>query len=374
MIHIFRFSKYESFIVTILVVFFIVVVSFFSNAVFAYPENVRHGYVNCTSCHVSPTGGGILTPYGRDLSREVLSTWGKEGEGEFLYGIIKLPDWLLMGGDARTLYLYRDNPRVQEGMWLWMQSDVEASLSFKNLWFVGTFGKNYSGSRGIISRRHYINWRPREELSFRGGRFYPAFGINTPDHIIPTKRGLGWDQGDETYNVEVGWLGESFNFYATGIFGRPDFSPSKQEKGISLLGALNLGERFKVGGSYYFGHKSDEDRHILGPFGILGFTSHFFLLSEFDWQWKDTTTGSQSGFVHYERLNYEIFQGLHLYLNHEQSYLNLNSSSSNQYSFGLGMQFFPRPHFELNLLWQKQKTPTYDDFVDFAWVLLHFYL
>ena len=342
---------------------------------YSFPENVRDGYVNCTSCHVSPTGGGILTPYGRDLSREVLSTWGKEGESEFLYNLIKLPEWLLMGGDLRSVYLYRDNPQVREGKWMWMQSDLESSVIFKNLWFVATVGKNYSNSAetsAVISRRHYINWRPTDELSIRSGRFYHAFGINTPDHIIATKRGLGWDQGDETYNIEGAWLGETFNAYVTAILGRPDFSTQKQEQGVSLLGAVNFGERFKVGGSYFYGHKSSEDRHIIGPFGILGFTHHFFLLSEFDWQIKNA--GKQNGFVHYERLDYEFIQGLHMYLTHEQSRLDLKNSGSNQYSFGLGLQFFPRPHFELNLLWQKQKTPTYNTYTDLAWFLLHFYL
>ena len=46
----------------------------------AFPEMVRHGYANCITCHISPDGGGVLTAYGRSLSREVLSTWGAEGE------------------------------------------------------------------------------------------------------------------------------------------------------------------------------------------------------------------------------------------------------------------------------------------------------
>ena len=32
----------------------------------------------CTACHYSPTGGGLLTPYGRLLSHRELSTTGGE--------------------------------------------------------------------------------------------------------------------------------------------------------------------------------------------------------------------------------------------------------------------------------------------------------
>ena len=37
-------------------------------------------YTRCTACHYSPTGGGLLTPYGRLLSHRELSTTGATGE------------------------------------------------------------------------------------------------------------------------------------------------------------------------------------------------------------------------------------------------------------------------------------------------------
>ena len=48
----------------------------------AFPGSVRWGYANCSTCHFNVAGGGILTPYGRQLSRELLSTWGGEREAE----------------------------------------------------------------------------------------------------------------------------------------------------------------------------------------------------------------------------------------------------------------------------------------------------
>src|SRR5262245_57728076 len=74
----------------------------------ACPDMIRHGYVNCATCHVSPTGGGTLSEYGRALSLEALSTWGNEGESDFLYGVVKPPSWLLLGGDFRMLQVYED--------------------------------------------------------------------------------------------------------------------------------------------------------------------------------------------------------------------------------------------------------------------------
>ena len=53
-----------------------------TNNSWAFPEMVRHNYSNCSSCHVSPSGGGVLTQYGRELSSAILSIWGAENENE----------------------------------------------------------------------------------------------------------------------------------------------------------------------------------------------------------------------------------------------------------------------------------------------------
>src|SRR5688572_21545426 len=65
----------------------------------AFPGSVRWGYANCSTCHFNVAGGGVLTPYGRQLSRELLSTWGGKKEAEFAYGSLDLPSWLAFGGD-----------------------------------------------------------------------------------------------------------------------------------------------------------------------------------------------------------------------------------------------------------------------------------
>ncbi len=46
----------------------------------AYPWMIKHGYTNCATCHSDPSGGELLTGYGRVLSQEVLSTQWKKPE------------------------------------------------------------------------------------------------------------------------------------------------------------------------------------------------------------------------------------------------------------------------------------------------------
>ena len=48
---------------------------------FAEPIFLSKQYARCTACHYSESGGGLLTPYGRSLSREEISTFGRQGAG-----------------------------------------------------------------------------------------------------------------------------------------------------------------------------------------------------------------------------------------------------------------------------------------------------
>jgi len=62
----------------------------------AEPMFLSRQYARCTTCHFSAAGGGLLTPYGRMLSRQELSTTGATETGEpqgreheFLFGLLK---------------------------------------------------------------------------------------------------------------------------------------------------------------------------------------------------------------------------------------------------------------------------------------------
>jgi len=343
----------------------------------AFPEMVRHGYVNCTSCHVSPSGGGALTTYGRQLSGDVLSTWSREGEANVLYGALKPPEWLTLGGDYRAIEIYRDTPQVDAYRFLLMQGDVEAAATYRKFTFDVSLGLYMF--EALESRQFYANYRPTDELSFRLGKFRPAYGLMDPDHTTPIHRGLGWDEGTESYNLEAAWLGESFNTYVTadlGPIGSKIIPTDQREKGVALRTGVPLGESYQVGASYFHGVSESFDRDVTGPFVILGFTHHFFLMSEADFQSiSPNTAGTTNGWVTYNRLDIEPLQGLHGYLTCELTRPDFDDSSSQTSAWGIGAQFFPRPHFEVNFLWQFQSVPAFpSDVLDYATLLLHYYL
>jgi len=73
----------------------------------AFPSNTRYGYSNCSSCHVSPSGGGVLNLYGRNSASEVMSTWAAPNEEEpghsLLHEVIPENPSVLLGGDVRYM-------------------------------------------------------------------------------------------------------------------------------------------------------------------------------------------------------------------------------------------------------------------------------
>jgi len=356
----------------------------FRNApAFAYPELIRHGYVNCTACHLSPTGGGALTAYGRELSGEILSTWSTEQEKK-VADFISEPDWLFLGGDYRSTYYYINNPSYDEGQTVFMQADLEAAVQFLQHWYVdGTLGysENPHGegfSDFAISRQHYLMYRsdlPSGSLSFRAGRFYPAYGINTPNHSLLTRSLLDIHSPEgqsEAYNIEAAYVGETYNFYLTGILGRPDHSELQREKGLSAVASRSINDHAKVGMSYLYGVNDLSSRNVFGPFAMIGFNEKLYLLSEFDFQNRQQDGW---GFVTSNRFGYELVKGLHLVADQEYGRLSFAQPLDFSEHYGLGVWWWPRPHFEFSLEYQTRlDRALFSTYYDYAFLLWHVYL
>src|SRR5262249_13962984 len=158
---------------------------------------------------------------------------------------------LNIGGDFRFLQMYQDNVRFRETRFITMQADLEAAVGTKDLQFVGTIGKSNNMNaqtigEALVSHRHYVMYKPAEAFAVRFGKFQKTFGINTPEHTLVTKKGLGWDENTETYNLEGAYLGENWDLFATADFGRFDNADLNREWGAALRGGYNLSESAKA--------------------------------------------------------------------------------------------------------------------------------
>src|SRR5262249_32599486 len=102
----------------------------------AYAWMIRHDYTACAQCHADPSGGGLLTAYGRAQGELILRThYGPPPEDPggisgFLFGAVPLPDDVLLGGDVRGVALRQKangSPALSDAFL--MQADATGQVS-----------------------------------------------------------------------------------------------------------------------------------------------------------------------------------------------------------------------------------------------------
>lgn len=335
-------------------------------AALAFPEMIRHGYASCNTCHISPSGGGILTDYGREISSEVLATWSRENENQFLHGGVKLPESLKIGGDIRSIQTYVDTPQVREGRWFLMHADLEAAYVSERITIDATIGYDPGSPRSeddneFISRRHFVLVPLGESWSLRAGKYLMNYGLMIPDHVAQIRGGLAWNQGAETYNAELNYVSERYAATLTSVGGRPDDDDKQSERGVAFNGSVFFEPSYKIGISYFRGRTTEHvDREIFGPYFALGFQKRYFLLAEADLVRIRPEGGGSvvEGFVTYLKPGLSLFKGLDVYLVHETRQNDRKDSKLDFLAYGSGLQWAPRPHFIFSGQWQKQINPS----------------
>ncbi len=308
-----------------------------------YPENTRLGYSSCGSCHVSPTGGGALTAYGRSAGEE-LAAYSYEGAGR-VAGLVDLPAWLSVGGDYRGVSVH--SPTNSRS--LFMQADLELAAEIAPHVWVDVSGGVYGPDKRGETRRNYLLWAPAEWVSVRVGKFFAGYGLGLPDHTASVRGPLGFGEGHETYNLELALTSPWGQLLVTDTFGGDEavtgtpagYRVRANEPGCAARAAVYLGTKAQVGASYWFHSSTEQDELVAGPFVNVGVTRNLYVLAEAD---RHTVTSTFAPVtpppfdVTYTEVGYELTPGVHVQALHQY-----NAGSS----WGVGVQLFPVPHAEL---------------------------
>jgi hypothetical protein len=221
----------------------------------AYPHfQLSSDVAICASCHVAPAGGGMLTDFGRDQSEDPLSGGGNGG---LLHGLVKLPGWVRVSGDARLAGL-ANSPGRAEGVELLafpMQAELSARLGTDVISAVASVGlrgiARQPETNGlldrppappVLSREHYVLFRPdKTPFYVRAGRFFPPYGLRLADHTTFIRRDLGFDLEEEPYGVSAGAVTEAFEVHGTAYARDPLHAGGPAELGGAALGELRAG-------------------------------------------------------------------------------------------------------------------------------------
>lgn len=373
----------------------------------------RHGYVHCTACHTTLTGGNLLNEYGRQLSRELLSQTSlagikvQEGDEKFLYGLAKTPEWLALGGDVRVLQTFIESKQASRGRFFIMQFDVDASAQLNPRWRVfaslGRIFPKTTEARAkdyVSSPRHGIEYLltpvdAANRLTIRAGRFMPAYGIGFAEHTFVTRRYLKMGPGQERYAAELAWNDDYISVIATGIVARADGEAGHggtsirggnalaAEKGAALQVSRQVREKSKVGLNYYQTQRLETFAPAPAPVNYAFRSYGLFAHMSFDKDWyglleidRPEDANQKWGVVELFKLGYEVHQGLNLMAIQEHANSDTGNTSNPKFdAYSLGVQWFPRPHWDLYGMWRYERDSALSaDYQNVIWLVGHFYL
>ena len=368
----------------------------------AEPMFLAKQYTRCTACHYSPTGGGMLTPYGRLLSHRELSTTGAtatapvagaeddpHGEQAFLFGA--LGDALgpvHLGLEMRPSHLHVGFPGGSVDRNLLMNLDLIGAVQ-KNGWTAyGTIGREPPNSpvrngrvqpnAAFISYEHWVGYQSDDGFGIRAGRFLPAFGIRFADHTAYARRDLDFDRNDQVYGVEISdTMGPSLLQVTIGAGKAEAILHDRTARAASVTGRwqLDVTPRTAIVGSAAYRQATDQDSKSGLVGGALGFapTPRVSVWTEVDANLQTAERGGRS-WVAVNETSFEAFRGLWLKFSPQLKTSGGQPGFSELRRLLLEADFLPRTHWNVGVSYYHDHNHTFE--VDSSTLLtqLHVYM
>ncbi len=176
----------------------------------AYPWMIRHEYTGCVMCHLDPSGGGVLTEYGRAQGDLLLRTqYGAKPEeasntSRFLWGV-PTPEWLLLGGSYRGMGMFQKLEGTSPApRFVQMQADLRAALRASILRVGGAIGYDRQGADpahltggakdNLVAREYWAGLSLKDDaILLRAGRINVPFGLRHIEHTMWVRRSTRTD-------------------------------------------------------------------------------------------------------------------------------------------------------------------------------------
>jgi hypothetical protein len=312
----------------------------------AYTWMIRHSYTGCGVCHADPSGGEVLTAYGRAQSDLLLRMrWdGKKAEeaepssaAGFL-GVIDLPPSVMLGGSARMATILKDGDIRPFPM----QMDVYGQFRIGSFFAGGSLGLSrvdvgslharaaqVTTGQGkqwnLLSRNHYLGMDfENGAYTARLGRLNLPFGIRIPEHTMWVRDSTRTDRdSDQQHGVALAYNSEVLRAEGMAILGNYQANPDAfRERGYSFYVELMVSARaaFGVSSLYTFAKRdrltsaTSVARGAHGAFTRMAVVDELALLAEAD---LITDSSKSLGYVGFLQADFEIIQGLHAMLTGE---------------------------------------------------------
>jgi hypothetical protein len=344
--------------------------------VWAEPTFLAKQYTRCTACHYSPTGGGLLTPYGRLLSHRELSTTGgsasappagaeddPRGEQAFLYGALgNALGPVHLGLEARPSRLHVGFPGGDQDMNLLMNLDLIGAVQKDGWTAYGAVGREppHSAVRdgrtlpdaAFVSYEHWIAYETAHGFRIRAGRFLPAYGVRFADHTSFTRIDLDLDRNDQVYGLEVSdTVGRSLVQVMVSPGKAEAILHDSHHRGFSTAGRwqYDVAPRLAIIGSAFYRDSTDLDPSSGSVGGAFGFapTSRVSIWTEVDANVQTKALGGRSWVVVNETA-VEVYRGIWLKFS-PQLHTSGSEPGSQRRRLAFAADLLPRTHWNIGV-------------------------
>ena len=329
----------------LLVGFVVVFASLFvSRRADAYAWMIRHDYAACTPCHADPSGGGILTMYGRAQSEVLLRTrYGQPKDDEdpaklggFLFGAVQLPEPLMLQADARSLFMHVSPPAPAPSVnrFILMQADAAASVSAGAFRASGSLGYVHEGALGasvtrgledrLVSRQHWagVVFGKDEQFFLRAGRMNLPFGLRMIEHTMYVRSSTRTDiNAAQQHGVAFAWNTEGWRAEIMGIAGNFQIRPDAiRDRGGAGYIEHSFSQKLALGATSLVTHAEYDVetarptfRHAHGLFGRYAIAKPVLILAETDLLVRSARRREMDiGATGFVQVDVEPIQGLHV--------------------------------------------------------------
>jgi hypothetical protein len=361
-------------------------VTFWEKPAEAYAWMIRHDYTGCNQCHADPSGGGLLTEYGRAQSDFLLrmrygapESYEPPRSAQFLFGLFKLPESVLLGGDVRYARIATSTNGSDASRLFFMQADLQGQVAVNRFKVNGSIGYAEEGARlaaitkddekNVVSRLHWLGVDLGEDRNWqlRGGRMNIPFGLRMVEHTLWTRSSTRTDtNSSQQHGLSLAYNGAELRGEIMLIAGNFQVAPDDyRERGYSAYLEYAANPHLAFGVSSLVARASKDIysqrslvRQAHGVFGRYNPWKPLVLLAEANILAEAADVAPTStGDVAMLQADLEPIQGLHVMATGEIWKAPTPSSNTSAEVWGSLMWFF-LPHFDtrLDLVWQTAPT------------------
>jgi hypothetical protein len=350
----------------------------------AEPMFLSRQYARCANCHFSPAGGGMLTPYGRSLSREDLSTTGRSAPGqqggreqEFLFGLLggRLGD-LSLGVNLRPSHLRFEFEGTSSTRDLLMNADVTAAWRRGGFTAYFELGRQpFEGDTRVDSFEHWVAYNSENGYGVRAGRFLPAYGVRFADHSSFNRAPLGFGTDDQLYALELSHATDRHLLQLTLSPGRADaLVDDDGSAAFTAVGRaqIDLGSRAALvaSGLYQAASDLEPEGGLVGLAVGVAPASRLSLWGQADLRLRE---GTSAAYTLTSEVAVEVYTGIWVKIVPQFRTEN-GDSSAGTFRLGAGLDLLPRTHWNVNLGYYRDRDRQSDRTFTTLLAQLHLYL